>query len=63
MSFKELLKQQNFTQQRLAEHLHISQVAVSKWVRGVSVPSKDKMLKIATALNIDTSMVIQSFYN
>lgn len=63
MTFKELLHQQNFTQQRLAQHLHITQVAVSKWVRGISVPTKDNMYRIAKVLNINALIVIQSFYN
>ena len=63
MTFKELLKQQNFTQERLSQSLHITQVAVSKWVRGVAVPTKENMLKIATALGINVMLVIQCFYN
>ena len=63
MTFKELLYQQNFTQQRLAQHLHISQKAVSKWVCGKSIPTKENMLNIAKVLNINALIVIQSFYN
>ena len=62
MTFKELLAQQGFTQDRLAQHLHVSQVAVSKWVRNVATPTRENVLKIAQVLNVDANFVIQCFY-
>jgi len=62
MTFKELLAQQDFTQDCLAQHLHVSQVAVSKWVRNVAMPTREKMSKIAKVLDVDVNVVIQCFY-
>lgn len=63
MTFKDLLVQQNVTQVQLATKINVQQVTVSKWVCGKSIPKKDKMKKIAQALNINELIVIQSFYN
>lgn len=63
MTFKELLKQQNFTQERLAQSLHITQVAVSKWVRGLNTPTWGNTSKIAKILDVDFDVVVHSFYS
>ena len=63
MTFRELLARQGFTQVQLANKINVQQVTVSKWVCGKSIPTKDKMKKIAQALNINELIVIQSFYN
>ncbi len=63
MTFKELLENKQHTQQKLANAVGVTQIAVSKWVRGVAVPTKANMLKIADALNVDAIDIIKLFYN
>lgn len=62
MTFKQLLEQRNYTQDKLAKELGITQVAVSKWVRGVSVPTTNNILKIAEVLNVDSIDIVKIFF-
>lgn len=45
-------KNKNMTQQDIAEKLHITSKAVSKWERGLSFPSIDILENLAIVLNI-----------
>ena len=45
-------KRKNMTQQELAEKLHVTNTAVSKWERGVSFPGVDILEKLASELDI-----------
>lgn len=49
-----LRKRYGMTQRRLAEHLHVSDKAVSKWERGLSLP--DIALLVRMSLLFDTDM-------
>jgi len=48
---KELLKKQGITQVDLAQHLSVSQAAVSGWFNG-SVPRGDKLMRLAEVLDV-----------
>jgi len=45
-------KQKNMTQQDVAEKLHITNRAVSKWERGLSFPSVDVLENLASVLDV-----------
>lgn len=45
-------QQKNMTQQDIADQLHITSKAVSKWERGLSFPSVDILEKLASVLDI-----------
>ena len=53
-----LRKEQNMTQQQLAEKLNITDKAVSKWERGLSYPDITSISKIAKILNVDSSYLV-----
>ena len=46
-----LRKQNNITQEQLAERLNISRQAVSKWELGTSIPDMEKILELCNILN------------
>ncbi len=48
----EIRQQKNMTQQDIADKLHITSKAVSKWERGLSFPSVDILEKLANILEI-----------
>jgi len=48
----ELRKEKNMTQQDLADKLHVTNTAVSKWERGLSFPGVDILEKLAEELGI-----------
>ena len=48
----ECRKNKNLTQEQLAEKLYITDRAVSKWERGLSLPDADKMLDLCNILDI-----------
>ena len=54
----ELRKEQKLTQQDIANKLHITDKAVSKWERGLSYPDITSISKLASILGVDSSYLI-----
>lgn len=54
----ELRKEKGFTQQDLANRLHITDKAVSKWERGLSYPDITSISTLANILDVDSSYLI-----
>ena len=53
----ELRKQKNYTQEDLANKLHVSRQAISKWENGVSYPSMDILTSISKVFKDRKSVV------
>ena len=53
-----LRKEKNLTQEELAEKLYITNRAVSKWERGISLPDVDKMLDLCNILDININELL-----
>ena len=51
-------KKKNLTQEQLAEKLYITDRAVSKWERGLSLPDADKMLDLCNILDINVNELL-----
>lgn len=51
-------KKKSLTQEELAEQLYITDRAVSKWERGLSLPDADKMLDLCSILNISVNELL-----
>ena len=51
-------KEKNITQEQLAEKLYITDRAVSKWERGLSLPDADKMLDLCNILGINVNELL-----
>ena len=51
-------KIKNITQEKLAEKLMITDRAVSKWERGLSLPDADKMLDLCNILDINVNELL-----
>ena len=56
----ELRKEAGYTQKTLAEALHITDKAVSKWERGLSLPDVSLLPKLSLLLDIDMSFLLES---
>lgn len=54
----ELRKEKGMTQQELADKLHITDKAVSKWERNLSYPDITSISKLANILGVDSSYLI-----
>ncbi|MBR3898594.1 MAG: helix-turn-helix domain-containing protein [Bacilli bacterium] len=54
----ECRKKKNLTQEQLAEKLFITDRAVSKWERGLSLPDADKMLDLCSILDINVNELL-----
>ena len=54
----ECRKNKNITQEQLAEKLYITDRAVSKWERGLSLPDADKMLDLCNILDISAGELL-----
>lgn len=55
---KKLREKQNLSQNELADALHLSQTAISKWESGTREPTLDIVLKIAIFFNCSTDFLI-----
>ena len=53
-----LRKEKGLTQQQLASKLKITDKAVSKWERGLSLPDVSLIKKIANVLDVDSSYLL-----
>ncbi len=53
-----LRKNKGWTQMQLAEQLHISDKAVSKWERGISFPDIELMEELAQVFQVDVADII-----
>lgn len=51
-------KEKKITQEQLAEKLYITDRAVSKWERGLSLPDADKMLELCDILDINVNELL-----
>ena len=51
-------KEKNITQEQLAEKLYITDRAVSKWERGLSLPDADKMIDLCNILDINVNELL-----
>ena len=51
-------KKKKLTQEQLAEKLYITDRAVSKWERGLSLPDVDKMLDLCNILDINVNELL-----
>ena len=51
-------KEKKITQEQLAERLYITDRAVSKWERGLSLPDADKMIELCDILDINVNELL-----
>ena len=51
-------KEKKLTQEQLAEKLYITDRAVSKWERGLSLPDADKMIDLCNILDINVNELL-----
>ena len=51
-------KSKELTQEQLAEKLYITDRAVSKWERGISLPDADKMIDLCNILDINVNELL-----
>ena len=54
----ELRREAGFTQKTLAEALHITDKAISKWERGLSLPDVSLLPKLSLLLGADLSLLL-----
>ena len=54
----ECRKQQSLTQAQLAEKLHITDKAISKWERGIAMPDSSIMLELCSILGISVNEML-----
>ena len=55
---QELRKQQQMTQEDLAERLDVTRQVISKWERDQSVPSTDKVIELSRIFGVSTDYVL-----
>lgn len=58
-----LRKQNNFSQDDLAEKLNVSRQAISKWEAGITLPELDKLIILSNLFNISVDTLIKDELN
>ena len=58
-----LRKQANLSQEDVAEHLHISRQAISKWEQGQSTPDIDTCIKLCELLKVTPNQLLLGLDN
>ena len=59
---RKFLKEKNLTQKDLAKLVGVTQASISLYVRKVCTPRPETMSKLARALDIDLSQLVECFY-
>lgn len=54
-----LRKQNNLTQEQLADKLNVSRQALSKWELGVSMPEADRIIQISDLFSVSTDYLLK----
>ncbi len=54
-----LRKQNGWSQENLAEQLHVSRQSVSKWESGSSIPDLDKIVKMSSIFGVSTDFLLK----
>lgn len=57
-----LRKKSGLSQEQLAEQLHVSRQAISKWESGASVPESEKLIAISNYFNVSLDYLIKEEY-
>jgi DNA-binding XRE family transcriptional regulator len=63
MDLAEIRKEKKVTQEQLAQQIGVTQQAISKYERHIGYPSLKMAFKMATALKVKSSDIIDIFYN
>lgn len=63
MKLIQLRKKKGITQLELAEHLHVSRQAVSRWEVGASIPSIDNLKLLAETYNVSVEYLLNGKQN
>jgi putative transcriptional regulator len=57
-NLKTLRKQKGFSQEELAERLHVVRQTISKWEKNLSVPDADTLMQLAEILEVSVSELL-----
>ena len=55
---KELLRDKNISQRKLADAIHVTSGAVSAWCRGIKQPTADNILAVASYFGVSTDFLL-----
>lgn len=57
MQLKEILESKGIKQKWLAQQMEVSEVAVSNWVQGKSIPRQKNAIKLSELLNVPINKI------
>ena len=57
-NIRQLRQQRGYTQEALAEKLHVVRQTVSKWEKGLSVPDADMLIRLAEAFEVPVAALL-----
>lgn len=57
-NLKKLRENKGFSQEGLAEQIHVTRQTISKWERGLSVPDADLLINLADVFEVDVQQLL-----
>lgn len=61
MTLKDLIRKKGMTQKDLAQKVHKTQQAVSKWAKGLCAPNPTDCIKLASILGVTEREILECF--
>lgn len=56
---KALRKKRGYSQQQMAQKLHLTQGAISQWENGLTVPAADQLLSLAEVFGVSVDEILR----
>lgn len=56
---RKLRKEKGYSQQQMAQKMHLTQGAISQWENGLTVPAADQIIALANVFGISTDELLE----
>jgi putative transcriptional regulator len=62
-NIKTYRQKKQFTQEELAERLHVTRQTISKWEKNYSIPDAEILIRLSEILEVETNQLLGTEYN
>ena len=61
-NIKTYRQKKGYTQEEVANRLHVTRQTISKWEKNYSIPDAEVLVKLADVLEVQTSQLLEDVY-